>query len=58
MQCGHPTCPEVSTFKVVNGVSWNGNKERVVKAAAGITFSILLTESGRGEVHRRNFSMF
>ncbi|KAI0741335.1 RCC1/BLIP-II [Daedaleopsis nitida] len=46
-QCGHPACPEVQAFKLVNGPKLNGAKEKVVKAAAGITFSVVLTESGK-----------
>lgn len=48
-QCGHPACPEISSFKMVNGPKLGGAKEKVVKAAAGITFSVVLTESGKGE---------
>ncbi|KAF8655946.1 hypothetical protein AX16_002853 [Volvariella volvacea WC 439] len=46
-QCGHPTCPEVPAFKAVVGISHQGNKEEVVQAAAGVTFSIILTRSGK-----------
>lgn len=45
-QCGHPPCPEVLTWQQVKGTFGGG---RVVKAAAGITFSIVLTEQGRRE---------
>ncbi|TFK37496.1 regulator of chromosome condensation 1/beta-lactamase-inhibitor protein II [Crucibulum laeve] len=45
-QCGHNACPEISTFKAVN-VSHGGNKEHAIQASAGITFSIVLTESGK-----------
>ncbi|KAJ3576562.1 hypothetical protein NP233_g354 [Leucocoprinus birnbaumii] len=45
-QCGHSTCPEVSHFKAVN-VTHGGNKERVVQAAAGISFSLVLTDTGK-----------
>ena len=38
----------------MNGLSHNGNKERVVKAAAGITFSIVLTESGKGKLELKS----
>ena len=48
-QCGHTVCPEIQTFKQVNGPKLGGAKEKVVKAAAGITFSVVLTESGKGE---------
>ncbi|OBZ74133.1 Protein RCC2 [Grifola frondosa] len=46
-QCGHAVCNEVTPFKLVNGPKHAGVKERVIKAAAGITFSIVLTESGK-----------
>ncbi|GLB41420.1 putative regulator of chromosome condensation (RCC1) repeat [Lyophyllum shimeji] len=46
-QCGHAVCPEVTSFKLITGISHNGEKERVVKASAGVTFSIVLTESGK-----------
>ncbi|KAH9847327.1 RCC1/BLIP-II [Lenzites betulinus] len=46
-QCGHPACPEIPSFKLVNGPKLGGVKEKVVKAAAGVTFSLVLTESGK-----------
>ncbi|KAJ7230705.1 regulator of chromosome condensation 1/beta-lactamase-inhibitor protein II [Mycena pura] len=46
-QCGHPVSPEVPAFKSVPVVSDTGVKERVVKATAGVTFSAVLTESGK-----------
>ncbi|KAH9926935.1 RCC1/BLIP-II [Fomitopsis serialis] len=46
-QCGHPPCPEISAFKLVQGPKYGGVKENVVKAAAGITFSIVITASGK-----------
>ncbi|KAI0358134.1 RCC1/BLIP-II [Trametes cingulata] len=46
-QCGHPACPEISSFKLVNGPKLGGVKEKVVQAAAGVTFSVVLTESGK-----------
>ena len=45
-QCGHSACPEVPTWQQVKG-SFGGG--RVVKAAAGVSFSIVLTEQGRCE---------
>ncbi|KAF9524401.1 regulator of chromosome condensation 1/beta-lactamase-inhibitor protein II [Crepidotus variabilis] len=45
-QCGQSTCPEVSTFQRIN-VSHGGNKEHVIQASAGISFSLVLTESGK-----------
>ena len=46
-QCGHPIYPEISEFQSVS-VTHGGKKEHVVKASAGVTFSIILTESGKG----------
>lgn len=46
-QCGHPVCPEVSSFRPIAGFSHNGSKEQAIKASAGITFSLVLTESGK-----------
>ncbi|TFK89603.1 RCC1/BLIP-II [Polyporus arcularius HHB13444] len=46
-QCGHPACPEIQSFKLVQGPKYGGAKEKVTKAAAGTTFSIVLTESGK-----------
>ncbi|KAJ7695045.1 RCC1/BLIP-II [Mycena rosella] len=40
-QCGHPVSPDVPTFKIVSV------KERIVKATAGISFSAVLTDSGK-----------
>ncbi|XP_006461672.1 hypothetical protein AGABI2DRAFT_193077, partial [Agaricus bisporus var. bisporus H97] len=45
-QCGHSLSPEVSAFKGVK-VIYNGSKEHVVQASAGITFSLVLTDAGR-----------
>ncbi|KAG6844806.1 hypothetical protein H0H87_003632 [Tephrocybe sp. NHM501043] len=46
-QCGHGVCPEVTSFKLVTGISHGGEKERVIKASAGVSFSLVLTESGK-----------
>ncbi|KAJ7065206.1 regulator of chromosome condensation 1/beta-lactamase-inhibitor protein II, partial [Mycena amicta] len=46
-QCGHPVSLEVPTFKSVAIVSRAGVKERVVQATAGITFSAVITASGK-----------
>ncbi|KAG5644318.1 hypothetical protein DXG03_008676 [Asterophora parasitica] len=43
-QCGHAICPEVTSFKLVTGFPQD---EHVVKASAGVTFSIALTASGK-----------
>ncbi|KAF8327774.1 regulator of chromosome condensation 1/beta-lactamase-inhibitor protein II [Cantharellus anzutake] len=47
-QCGHPPRPEVTSFKKVSG-PWlkTTPPDKVVAASAGITFSIVLTESGK-----------
>ncbi|KAJ7623521.1 regulator of chromosome condensation 1/beta-lactamase-inhibitor protein II [Roridomyces roridus] len=46
-QCGQPVSPDVPTFKAVSVVSEAGVKEHVVKATAGITFSAILTDTGK-----------
>ncbi|KAI0057641.1 RCC1/BLIP-II [Artomyces pyxidatus] len=48
-QCGHNVCAEVTTFKLVAGPHdpATGAQERVVAAAAGITFTLFLTDSGK-----------
>lgn len=43
-QCGHPPCPEITTFKLIKGLA----DDPVVKVAAGLTFSLMLTASGKG----------
>ncbi|KAF8194680.1 regulator of chromosome condensation 1/beta-lactamase-inhibitor protein II [Pholiota molesta] len=44
--CGQSVCPEVSSFQPVN-VMHGGQREHVVQATAGITFSIVRTKSGK-----------
>ena len=51
-QCGHSPCPEVMTWHQVKGTFGGG---RVFKAAAGITFSVVLTEQGRRACGMRTF---
>ncbi|KAH0836905.1 regulator of chromosome condensation 1/beta-lactamase-inhibitor protein II [Lanmaoa asiatica] len=46
-QCGHPVTPQITAFKSIDGPYVNGERQRVVKAGAGITFSIVLTEDGK-----------
>ncbi|KIL62087.1 hypothetical protein M378DRAFT_187414 [Amanita muscaria Koide BX008] len=46
-QCGHSVCTEVPAFKLVTGISHNGSKEKPVMVSAGVSFSVVLTESGR-----------
>ncbi|KAI6112530.1 regulator of chromosome condensation 1/beta-lactamase-inhibitor protein II [Pisolithus sp. B1] len=48
-QCGHAISPQIPTFKAIDGPYVDGERQRVVKAAAGITFSILLTDGGKGD---------
>lgn len=48
-QCGHPVSPDVPTFKNVAVLPEGGAKEHVVKATAGISFSAVLTDTGKGE---------
>jgi alpha-tubulin suppressor-like RCC1 family protein len=49
-QCGHSPSAEVSPFKAIAG-EWKGSGDKVIQAAAGVNFSIVLTASGRGEAH-------
>ncbi|KAF8550733.1 RCC1/BLIP-II [Imleria badia] len=46
-QCGHSVTPQITTFKCVEGPYVDGERQRVVKAGAGVTFSIVLTEGGK-----------
>ncbi|THH33373.1 hypothetical protein EUX98_g865 [Antrodiella citrinella] len=46
-QCAHQPCPEVTSFKLGHSPEYEGVKERVVKAAAGVNFSLVLTDNGR-----------
>ncbi|KAK7435367.1 hypothetical protein VKT23_019722 [Stygiomarasmius scandens] len=46
-QCGHYPCPEIPNFKLIQGLQHDGVPERAVKVSAGITFSLILTESGK-----------
>jgi alpha-tubulin suppressor-like RCC1 family protein len=49
-QCGHSVAhSEVANWKLVDGPKAAGKKENVVKAAAGVNFSIVLTDNGKGE---------
>jgi alpha-tubulin suppressor-like RCC1 family protein len=53
-QCGQSPSPEVQTWQQVKGTFGGG---KVVKAVAGISFSIVLTEQGRREWrHTHHFS--
>ncbi|KAG2364307.1 regulator of chromosome condensation 1/beta-lactamase-inhibitor protein II [Suillus spraguei] len=46
-QCGHPVVAQISTFEAIEGPFLNGERQHVIKAAAGITFSIILTDDGK-----------
>ncbi|KAF8521621.1 regulator of chromosome condensation 1/beta-lactamase-inhibitor protein II [Hysterangium stoloniferum] len=47
-QCGHSVAhAEVGSWKMVDGPKVGGKKENVVKAAAGVNFSIVLTDTGK-----------
>ncbi|KAG6835386.1 hypothetical protein H0H93_001964 [Arthromyces matolae] len=46
-QCGHGVCPEITSFKLITNIGNAADKERVVKASAGATFSLVLTDSGK-----------
>ncbi|EIW75324.1 RCC1 BLIP-II [Coniophora puteana RWD-64-598 SS2] len=46
-QCGHETCSNIPGFRKIESPEAGGVKQRVIKAAAGITFSVILTENGR-----------
>ena len=50
-QCGHPVCPEIQKFKAIDPIEFEGSKEKVIQASAGLTFTLVLTEGGRG-THR------
>jgi alpha-tubulin suppressor-like RCC1 family protein len=49
VQGGHSAAhAEISSFKLVDGPKSNGKKENVIKAAVGISFSLVLTDTGKG----------
>ena len=52
-QCGHLPCPETVGFRPVTN-TWG--TEKIVKASAGLTFSLLLTESGKGVLRPRGIN--
>ncbi|KAJ3767182.1 regulator of chromosome condensation 1/beta-lactamase-inhibitor protein II [Lentinula raphanica] len=45
-QCGHSPCPEVTRFKAVSGFHQDGS-EHAIKVSAGVSFSLVLTETGK-----------
>jgi alpha-tubulin suppressor-like RCC1 family protein len=47
-QCGHSVAPQIPTFRAIDGPFVDGERQRVIKAAAGVTFSVVLTEDGKG----------
>lgn len=47
-QCAQSPCAEVTSFKLAHSPEFNGVKEKVVKAAAGMNFSLVLTDTGKG----------
>ena len=48
ISCGQPQCSEVSAFTLVRGPWPSGGKEKIAKVAAGVNFSILLSQNGQG----------
>ncbi|KAK0215160.1 regulator of chromosome condensation 1/beta-lactamase-inhibitor protein II [Armillaria fumosa] len=46
-QCGHSPCPEIPFFKRIPFFGTEEGQEKAVKASAGVTFSCVLTESGK-----------
>ena len=47
LQCGQNPCPEVSTFTLIRGPWPGGEKVKIVKAGAGVSFSVLLSDVGK-----------
>jgi len=47
-QCGHPVSPQIPVFQAMDALILDGERQRVIKAAVGITFSVVLTETGKG----------
>jgi alpha-tubulin suppressor-like RCC1 family protein len=48
-QCGHSNLADVQGFKKIETAPFVREKDPVVQVAAGITFSLILTKSGKGE---------
>jgi alpha-tubulin suppressor-like RCC1 family protein len=57
LQCGHSVCPEIGKFKLIDGPTYGGNREKVIKAAVGLNFSLVLTESGKGATTCPSFNL-
>lgn len=51
-QCGHPVTAQITEFISVGGPYLNGERQHVVKAGAGISFSVVLTRDGKGRLLR------
>jgi hypothetical protein len=51
-KCGHSPCKEVSNFTLIKGPILAGKKQKVIQVGAGISFSLCLTDDGKG-MHSR-----
>ena len=49
IKCGHNVSKEVSSFTLIKGPMLAGKKQKVIKVGAGISFSLCLTDDGKGE---------
>jgi hypothetical protein len=48
-QCGHNISKEVTAFTLIKGPLLAGKKQKVIKVGAGISFSLCLTDDGKGQ---------
>ncbi|EEB96878.1 hypothetical protein MPER_03907, partial [Moniliophthora perniciosa FA553] len=46
-QCGQPPSAQVGGFKQISGLDIDGESEHAIMASAGISFSLILTRSGK-----------
>lgn len=46
-QCGHPVVAQIPAFEAIEGPFLDGERQHVIKAAVGVTFSIILTDDGK-----------
>lgn len=46
-QCGRPETEHISSFEQIKGTDGGFDKEKVIQATAGVSHSLLLTESGK-----------
>ncbi|KAG2090817.1 hypothetical protein BD769DRAFT_1371466, partial [Suillus cothurnatus] len=46
-QCGHPVSAQIPAFKAIDGPFLDGERQYVIKAAVGVTFSVILTDDGK-----------